>query len=100
MVNQQGSPFYHEDAQAMKRSHQRIVKTFPISKVYQAHIPTYAAGYWLFGFASKMYHPVNDLHAEEWEKLHLHTRYYTPRLHVGSFWLPAFLEDMLREVES
>lgn len=53
MVNQQGSPFYAEDATAMQRSHKRIASTFPISKVYQAHIPTFAAGYWLFGFASK-----------------------------------------------
>ena len=99
MVNQQGSPFYAEDAEAMKRSHKRIVNTFPISKVYQAHIPTYAAGYWLFGFASKKYHPINDLDAGAWEKLNLHTRYYTTKLHVGAFWLPAFLEEMLQEVE-
>ena len=99
MVNQQGSPFYAEDAEAMKRSHKRIVNTFPISKVYQAHIPTYAAGYWLFGFASKKYHPINDLNAESWAALNLRTRYYTPRLHVGAFALPAFLEEMLVEVE-
>ncbi len=99
MVNQQGSPFYTEDAEAMQRSHKRIVNTFPISKVYQAHIPTYAAGYWLFGFASKKYHPINDLNAENWSALNLRTRYYTPRLHVGAFALPAFLEDMLVEVE-
>lgn len=53
MVNQQGSPFYSEDAHAMQRSHKRIASTFQISRVYQAHIPTFAAGYWLFGFASK-----------------------------------------------
>ena len=100
MVNQQGSPFYAEDAEAMQRSHKRIVNTFPISKVYQAHIPTYAAGYWLFGFASKKYHPINDLKAENWSALNLRTRYYTPRLHVGAFALPAFLEDMLVEVEA
>ena len=99
MVNQQGSPFYAEDAEAMKRSHKRIVNTFPISKVYQAHIPTYAAGYWLFGFASKKYHPINDLDAEAWKALNLRTRYYTPRLHTGAFALPAFLEEMLLEVE-
>lgn len=99
MVNQQGSPFYAEDAEAMQRSHKRIVNTFPISKVYQAHIPTYAAGYWLFGFASKKYHPINDLDASQWEALNLRTRYYTTKLHVGAFALPAFLEDMLREVE-
>lgn len=99
MVNQQGSPFYAEDANAMQRSHKRIASTFPISRVYQAHIPTYAAGYWLFGFASKKYHPIDDLDAKRWNALHLHTRYYTTRLHVGAFYLPAFLEEMLEEVE-
>ena len=53
MVNQHESPFYDEDAFAMQRAHQRIVKSFPISRVYQAHIPTYPSGHWLFGFASK-----------------------------------------------
>ena len=99
MVNQQGSPFYAEDASAMQRSHKRIASTFPISRVYQAHIPTFAAGYWLFGFASKKYHPIDDLDADAWKALNLRTRYYTARLHVGAFYLPAFLEEMLREVE-
>ena len=99
MVNQQGSPFYQHDADAMKRSHQRIVSTFPISRVYQAHIPSYAAGYWLFGFASKRYHPIDDFNSQKWAALNLNTRYYTTRLHIGSFYLPAFLEQMLKEVE-
>lgn len=99
MVNQQGSPFYAEDADAMQRSHKRIVNTFPISRVYQAHIPSFAAGYWLFGFASKKYHPIDDLNVEEWNSLHLKTKYYTTRLHKGAFYLPAFLEEMLQEVE-
>ena len=99
MVNQQGSPFYKHDAEAMQRSHKRIVNTFPISRVYQAHIPTYAAGYWVFGFASKKYHPINDMDSDAWNALNMRTRYYTTRLHVGAFYLPAFLEEMLREVE-
>ena len=99
MVNQQGSPFYAEDASAMQRSHKRIASTFPISRVYQAHIPTFAAGYWLFGFASKKYHPIDDLDAESWKALNMRTRYYTTKLHIGAFYLPAFLEEMLREVE-
>lgn len=99
MVNQQGSPFYAEDATAMQRSHKHIASTFPICRVYQAHIPTYAAGYWLFGFASKRYHPIDDLDPERWNSQHLRTRYYTTRLHVGAFYLPAFLEEMLEEVE-
>lgn len=99
MVNQQGSPFYKHDAEAMQRSHKRIVNTFPISRVYQAHIPTYAAGYWLFGFASKKYHPIDDFDCKKWLGLNLKTKYYTTKLHVGAFYLPAYLEKMLEEVE-
>ena len=99
MVNQQGSPFYAEDANAMQRSHKRIAETFPISRVFQAHIPTFAAGYWLFGFASKKYHPIDDLNKDAWNALGLKTRYYTTRLHVGAFYLPAFLEEFLKDVE-
>ena len=99
MVNQQGSPFFSHDAEEIKRSHRRIAKTFPISRVYQAHIPTYAAGYWLFGFASKKYHPIDDFDMERWKSYHLKTGYYTTKLHTGAFYLPAFLEEMLQEVE-
>ena len=41
MVNQHESPFYQEDAYAMQRAHKRICHSFPISRVYQVHIPTY-----------------------------------------------------------
>ena len=99
MVNQHESPFYDEDAVACQRAHKRIVESFPISRVYQAHIPTYAAGYWLFGFASKKYHPIDDFDRDKWLALHLKTNYYTVRLHTGAFCLPAFLERMLEEVE-
>ena len=47
-----------------------------ISRVYQAHIPTFAAGYWLFGFASKKYHPIDDLDAEAWKALNMRTDVY------------------------
>ena len=99
MVNQHESPFYDADATACKRAHKRIVESFPISRVYQAHIPTYPSGHWLFGFASKQYHPVHDLRAVQWKMLGIHTRYYTPKLHHGAFYLPAYVEEMLRSVE-
>ena len=99
MVNQHESPFYAQDAEAMQRAHKRIVESFPISRVYQAHIPTYPSGHWLFGFASKRYHPVKDFDVPRWEALGLQTRYYTTRLHVGAFLLPAYVEELLRDVE-
>lgn len=99
MVNQHESPFYEEDAIAMQRAHKRIVESFPISRVYQAHIPTYPSGHWLFGFSSKKYHPVHDLNRTAWDLLSLPTRYYTTRLHAGAFALPAYVEELLRDVE-
>ena len=39
MVNQHESPFYDADALACQRAHKRIVESFPLAKVYQAHIP-------------------------------------------------------------
>ena len=99
MVNQHESPFYDEDATACQRAHKRIVESFPISRVFQAHIPTYPSGHWLFGFASKKYHPLNDLQAEKWNGLHIPTWYYTTNLHAGAFMLPKYVEDMLEEEE-
>ena len=100
MVNQHESPFYESDAEAMKRAHKRIVESFPISRVYQAHIPTYPSGHWLFGFSSKKYHPVHDINAVGWNMLGFATKYYTTRLHTGAFYLPAYVEEMLREGET
>lgn len=99
MVNQHESPFYEADATACMRAHKRIVESFPISRVYQAHVPTYPSGHWLFGFASKKYHPVHDLDEERWTARELDTLYYTPRLHQGAFCLPAYVEKLLRKVE-
>ncbi|MBK5245241.1 MAG: polyamine aminopropyltransferase [Eubacteriaceae bacterium] len=99
MVNQHESAFYADDAIAMQRAHKRIVESFLISKVYQAHIPTYPSGHWLFGFASKKYHPIHDLKAVKWNALGLKTNYYNTRLHAGAFALPNYVEEMLRDAE-
>ncbi|MFJ7935833.1 polyamine aminopropyltransferase [Sporosarcina sp. NPDC096371] len=99
LVNQHESPFYSEDALGMQRAHQRIIGFFPICDVYQAHIPTYPSGHWLFGFASKKFDPVKDLDAAAWNKLDLHTKYYNTEIHVGSFALPNYVKEQLKDVE-
>ena len=99
MVNQHESPFYKEDAYAMQRAHKRIVESFPLARVYQSHIPTYPSGHWLFGFASKKYHPVKDADFAKWNQLGFKTRYYNTKLHAASFALPNYVEEMLRDVE-
>lgn len=99
LVNQHESPFYTEDALGMQRAHQRIVGFFPICKVYQAHIPTYPSGHWLFGFASKTYDPIADLDADAWNGLGLSTKYYNTDIHKGSFALPNYVKEQLQNVE-
>jgi len=94
MVNQHESPYYPNDALAMQRAHKQIKSVFPVAMVYQAHIPTYPSGHWLFGFASKGLHPVNDF-KPGWNSLGLATRYYNTELHIGCFALPNYVKELL-----
>ena len=95
MVYQHGSPFYDEDEESCRVMHRKASHSFPISRVYQAHIPTCSSGYWLFGFASKKYHPLTDLNVERWKARGIKTWYYTTNLHKGAFMLPKYVENML-----
>ena len=95
LVNQHEPPYYESYAKSMQRAHKRIREFFPICKVYQAHIPTYPSGHWLFGFASKKYDPVKDLNADKWNKLGLKTKYYNTEIHKGAFALPNYVIELL-----
>ncbi|MDE6004275.1 MAG: polyamine aminopropyltransferase [Oscillospiraceae bacterium] len=99
MVYQHGSPFFDEDEETCRAMHRKAYKSFPISRVYQAHIPTCPSGYWLFGFASKKYHPLHDLNVQRWKARKLKTWYYTTNLHMGAFMIPKYVEDLLEEEE-
>ena len=99
LVNQHESPYYSHYANSMKRAHKRIEEFFPVCKVYQAHIPTYPSGHWLFGFASKILDPVVDLDAKKWEDLGLYTKYYNTQIHIGSFALPTYVKELLDNEE-
>ena len=99
MVYQHGSPFFDVDEESCRTMHRKAFRSFPISRVYQAHIPTCPSGYWLFGFASKKYHPLRDFDPVRWEKRGLKTWYYSANLHRGAFMLPKYVEDLLIEEE-
>ncbi len=99
LINQHESPYYDTYADNMKRAHKRIKDIFEISKVYQAHIPTYPSGHWLFGFASKKFDPIKDLKADKWNKIGLKTKYYNTELHLGAFALPNYVKEMLNNVQ-
>ena len=97
MVYQHGCPFYDEDEESCRAMHRKASHSFPISRVYQAHIPTCPSGYWLFGFASKKYHPLKDFDAKKWLERGIKTWYYSEHLHKGAYMLPKYVEDMLEE---
>ncbi len=100
LVYQHGSPFFDEDEASCRAMHRKAYRTFPISRVYQAHIPTCPSGYWLFGFASKKYHPIEDFNPSRWNERNIRTWYYTTNLHLGAFMLPKYVEDLLEEEEN
>lgn len=95
LVNQSESPYYDQFSHEMKRAHKKIKNIFPISKVYQFHMPTYPSGHWLFGFASKNLDPIKDVDFDKWSALGIKTKYYNPQLHVGCFALPSYVQEML-----
>lgn len=98
LVNQHESPYYDNDAKEMVRSHSKIKKMFPISKVYQFHMPTYPSGHWLFGFASKKLDPIVDADFDTWQSYGLDTKYYNTDIHKGAFYLPTYVRKMLDQV--
>ncbi|TDT72546.1 spermidine synthase [Hypnocyclicus thermotrophus] len=99
LINQNESPYYPFNAREMKRSHKKIKSIFPLSKIYQFHMPTYGSGHWLFGFASKGIDPIKDFKPKEWLKLGLKTKYYNIDIHKGAFALPTYVQEMLKNLE-
>lgn len=95
LINQHESPFYSAHQRSVRDAHRHIAVEFPVSTVYQCHIPSYPSGHWLFGFASKKYHPIGDLDATRWNRLGIRTRYYNTDLHRGAFALPNYVKELL-----
>ena len=97
LINQHESPFYAAHQKSVRDAHRHIAIEFPLSTVYQCHIPSYPSGHWLFGFASKKYHPIDNLDERRWNKLGIKTGYYNTDLHRGAFALPNYVKDLLNQ---
>lgn len=92
LVNQHESAFYDDDALEMIKVHQKIKSIFEIAKVYGFNVPTYASGYWYFGFASKKLDPLGELN-----DCPIQTKYYNREIHKASFALPNYVKDILNK---
>ncbi|GAB4330523.1 MAG: polyamine aminopropyltransferase [Calditrichia bacterium] len=94
LVNQAETPFYAPKwVGDIKR---KLSDIFPILNFYQAHIPTYPSGHWLFGFASKSLHPVKDFIPDHVDpKLEAELKYYNREIHKAAFALPNFVRRLI-----
>lgn len=98
LINQHESPYFEKESNEMKRAHKKIKSLFEIAEVYQAFIPTYPSGHWLFGFASKKYHPIADFKKPFIHEVGYETKYYNEALHKGCFALPNYVRKQLEKV--
>ncbi len=95
LINQNETPVYEKFFEVGISSNKKLKKMFPSVHVYQANIPTYPGGYWLFNFASKKYHPIEDLKEDAWNGLNIKTKYYNTALHKGCFALPNYVKEKI-----
>ncbi len=94
LINQSESPYYPFNIKELSRSCSKINKIFPILEYYQAFIPTYPSGHWLFGFASKSINPINES-LSLWNKNNIKTKYYNAEIHIASFALPNYVKEII-----
>jgi spermidine synthase len=86
-VAQTESPFFNRDL--IKNVFARIIRVFPLAKLYLASVPTYPSGLWSFTAGSKCYDP------EAGGGKPVDTRYYNAEVHQGAFRLPVFVRELL-----
>jgi spermidine synthase len=58
-------------------------------------VPSYAAGYLLFGYSAKTADPEKDVQIDVWENQGIRTRYYNTDVHRGAFCLPNYIKELL-----
>jgi spermidine synthase len=95
LINQSESPAWQQKTVA--GIFKKLKSVFESLYYYQAHIPTYPSGHWLFGFASKKYHPQKDFRQSRYHEYQLPLRYYNDALHSAAFALPTFIMELLHE---
>jgi len=94
LVNQHESPYYDEDAALARKMHLMMRDIFPVCTAYQAFIPTYPSGHWLFGFASKGADPLADAVPGRMDSID--TKYYNDEVRRASFALPNYVKMLLK----
>ena len=96
IVNQCGVPFMQADE--LYETSVRRQQFFPHVTAYVAAVPTYVGGYMTLGWAGKdaslTQHGV-DVIAARAEAAGIAGEYWSPQVHVASFWLPPYIAKCL-----
>jgi spermidine synthase len=98
IVNQCGVPFMQADE--LYETSRRRAQFFPHVTAYVAAVPTYVGGYMTLGWASKDA-AATQLPAEEIARraeaagIAGKSQYWSPEIHVASFWLPPYIAKHL-----
>mgnify|MGYP001604521268 FL=1 len=96
LVTQNGVPFFQPDELA--GTAKRLKGLFKDTAFYLAAVPSYYGGFMAFGWGSDSAAPRKAgaaAIARRFKASGIATRYYTPALHVGSFALPRFIQDLM-----
>ncbi len=93
LVNQSESPSWQPEE--VRKIAEKLNDIFPHVGFFQAHIPTYPSGHWIFGFASKRYQPGQNFQEERYCNSAFNLKYYNDELHKASFILPNFVRELV-----
>ncbi len=92
-----GTPFYFRNEVQMVWRNLRQV--FPQAQLYLGFVPTYPSGLWAYAMASE-HLPMLDLtelQRRQAERDLNACRYYSPEVHLASFVLPPFVQEIIRD---
>ena len=89
------SPYLHRDL--VRSIHEKLRRVFPVTRLYQATIPTYPSGWWSFAYAAKEADPLADEVLARIESAALPTRYHTAEVHRAAFAIPPFAREIFED---
>lgn len=98
LVAQSGVTFMQE--KEASDTYRRLKSLFVDASLYLTQVPTYGAGYMTFGWGCNSVIP-RQTTADEIDRringLKLNARYYSPEIHIASFSLPGYVDDLIRD---
>jgi spermidine synthase len=101
MATQNGVPFFQVDE--VKNTAVRMSNHFADQAFYSAAVPTYYGGIMTFAWGSddsELRHINADTLQKRYLDAAINTSYYTPAIHLASFALPRYIENVIKEARA